>query len=100
MSVPYVTCKIDELEIINCGGNDNANFLVCDDDSGTYSGYAGAILNQFGFNVCVSDLFYADSSNYDAELHYGMVIKVEYINNDTESKNIGINAVLHEVVSE
>jgi len=101
--VPYVQCKIDEVEIINCSGNDNVDFLILDTGTNTYSQApvaavgANYILNQFGFNVAVSDLFYSDSSNYDADLYQGMIVRVIYKNTESQDKNIGINFVLHEV---
>jgi len=97
--VPYAHCKIDEVEVINCSGNDNVDLKVLDDESGTYSTVPNYCLNQFGFNVSVSDLYYADSSNYDADLYQNMVLEVIFKNNDAEAKNIGINFVLHEVVT-
>jgi hypothetical protein len=96
--VPYVHCKIDEVEIINCCGNDNVDLKVLDNAAGTFSGVPNYVLNQFGFNVCLSDLYYTDSSNYDADLYQSMIIEVTYYNNFEEDKNIGINFVLHEVV--
>jgi len=96
--IPYVQCKIDEVEIINCSGNDNVDLKVRDNASGTYSSIPNVLLNQFGFNVCLSDLYYADTSNYDANLYQTMKMEVVYRNNDDEDKNIGVNFVLHEVV--
>lgn len=103
IAVPYIQCKIDEVEIINCSGNDDVNFMVLDTDVNTYSQApvadvgANYMLNQFGFNVVVSDLYYSDSSNYDADLYQGMIVRVIYKNNEAQDKNIGINFVLHEV---
>ena len=48
----------------------------------------------------ISDLYYSDSSNYDADLFLGMQIEIIFHNNDAEEKNIGINYVLHEVVAQ
>lgn len=103
MVVPYVQCKIDEVEIINCSGNDDVDLKVLDTAENAYSQAPvesvgpNYLLNQFGFDVCVSDLYYSDSSNYDADLFQGMIVRAVFKNRDTESKNIGINFVLHEV---
>ena len=96
--IPYTKCKIDEIEIINCSGNDCGDFIVKDSISGTYSGVPNKILNQFGFDVCFSDLYYSDSSQYDAELYQGMQVEIVYKNKETDSKNIGINLTLHEII--
>lgn len=103
-SVPYGHCKIDEVEIINCSGNDDVDLLVRDTAAGTYSqmffgnAIPDVVLDQFGFDVACSDLYYSDSSNYDADLYLGMVIEIVFKNKEAESKNIGINFVLHEVI--
>lgn len=60
-------------------------------------GYPSYPLNQFGFNVFVSDFLYSDKSNYDADLIKDFQILIVYKNNGTERANIGINLVLHEV---
>lgn len=97
LEIPYGKCKVDELEIVNCSGNDCLDLLIKDDANGTYSGIPNKILNQFGFDVCLSDLYYSDSSQYDAELMLGMKIEVIFKNKDADSKNIGINFTLHEM---
>ena len=95
--VPYARCKIDEIEIVGCTGHDNIDLLVRDTAFGSYSGYPNATLEQFGFNVCLADLFYSDTSNYDANLYGGMIIEMHYKNNEEDIKSIGYNIVLHEV---
>lgn len=95
--IPYTKCKIDEIEIINCSGNDCGDFIVKDSEAGTYSGEPNKILNQFGFDVCFSDLYYSDSSQYDAELYQGMQVEIIFKNKDADSKNIGVNLTLHEI---
>lgn len=96
--VPYSHCKIDEVEIVNCSGNDDVDLKVRDNAVGTFSTFPNAVLDQFGFDVCLSDLYYTDASNYDADLYQSMVIEVTFKNNDNEDKNIGVNFVLHEVI--
>lgn len=104
MAVPYVHCKIDEVEITQCSGNDDLDLKVVDTEAGTYTqmftgtAVPNAVLDQFGFDIAMSDMYYSDSSNYDADLYQGMVIEVTYKNKESESKNIGVNFVLHEVI--
>ena len=106
LMVPYAHCKIDEVEIVGCDNTDDVDLLVLDTENGDIQLSMGvpedqvvskAVLNQFGFRVALSDMFYSDSSNYDADLYYGMFVKVLYYNNSDVDKSIGINVVLHEV---
>jgi hypothetical protein len=93
--ITYAHCKITGMEIVGSKVGDTLDFLVLDDDSGTYSGTANAVLNQFGYDVAMPDGFYKRESNYDADLYLNMTISIEY---DSESaKDVYINYVLHEV---
>lgn len=96
-TVPYEIAKIDEVEIINCAGVDTVDLKILDSDTGTYTTVPNYLLNQFGFDVNLSDIYYTDASNYDAELNIGMQIEIIYKNNEPDTKSIGINFVLHEV---
>lgn len=95
--VPYAVAKIDEVEIVNCSATDTCHLKVLDNDAGTFSTVPNYLLNQFGFDVNLSDIYYTDTSNYDAELYQSMVVEIEYFNNEAEAKDIGVNFVLHEV---
>jgi len=95
--VPYPAVKINKVEIINAGMLDIVDFKILDTDTGGYSGVPNYVLNQFGFDVVISDWFYFDESDYDADLYLGMVIRVIYKNKTNDIKNIGINYTLHEV---
>lgn len=96
-TVPYTVAKVDEVEIINCSGVDTVDLNILDSATGTYTTIPNYLLNQFGFDVNVSDIYFTDTSNYDAELNIGMQIEILYTNNEADSKSIGINFVLHEV---
>lgn len=95
-SIRYVVefdfCKIDEVEIVNCGFPDTVSFNVLHNEYG--------LLNEFGKDIFLSDGYYNDSSNYDAELVKDLIIEVLYSNNGTEKKEVGINFVIHEVKAE
>lgn len=97
-AVPYNIALIDEVEVINCTATDTVNLLVRDNELGSFSGVPNAVLNQFGFDVNLSDIYYTDTSNYDAKLYQSMIIEVTYKNNEQNTKSIGVNFVLHEVV--
>ena len=56
------------------------------------------ILNQFGFNVVVSELLYSDKSDYDADVYSGFQIVVKYKNQTNSDKEIGFNLIYHEVI--
>lgn len=95
--IPYGHCKIDEVELIDSNTGDVADIMILDSDIGSYSGVPYLTLNQFGYDVNISEGYYSDSSNYEADLYLGMVVRVLYKNlGDTEA-NFGINLVLHEV---
>lgn len=98
-TVPYPTCKITEIEILEGNTGDIVNFKVLDDTSGTYSGVPNYVLNQFGFSVNIAEKFYSRKSNYDADLYYGMQVRLEYDStaSDLLPKTVYINLILHEV---
>ena len=58
----------------------------------------GHLLNQFGFDVCVSAGLYEDQSTYDADLGGTMEIGLTYKNNSDAEITVGVNYVLHELV--
>ena len=105
MLVPYANCKIDEVEIIGCESSDVVDFLVLDTADGLIQQSMGVpleyitpflSLNQFGFDVNISDMYYSDSSNYEADLIYGLTVRMVYKNKTSSDKQIGANFVLHE----
>ena len=105
MLVPYASCKIDEVEIIGCESTDTVDFLVLDTEQGLAQQSMGVpaeyvtpflMLNQFGFDVNIADMYYSDSSNYEADLVGGMVVRMVYKNTTDQTKTIGANFVLHE----
>ncbi len=98
VTVPYAKCKINKIEIIDANTRDCIDLLVLDDTNGTYSTIPNYVLNQFGFGVVVSDLLYADKSDYDADLYMGMQLKVVYHNRTNNNKEVGLNVIFHEVV--
>ena len=99
-TVPYIQCKITGIEIIGAEEGDKVQFKVIDDANGTYSGTPNQQLNQFGFDVYPSINFYNYKSNYDADLYYGMKLRLTYDSKDVvldPSRDIYINYILHEV---
>lgn len=102
-TIPYAHCKIEAMEIINATTGDSMNFKVLDTATNTYSGLdvgtygANFLLNQFGFNVYPVEGGYTHQSQYDADLYSGMVVEIEYSNNDANTKDVYINYVLNEV---
>ena len=97
---PYSASKFTGAELFGVDLGDTLNFYVLDDASNTYSGAPGSNyqLNQFGFNVEMPPGGkYKNTSNYDADIYLGMVIRCEYTNNGAEDKYIAMNPWLHEV---
>lgn len=102
--IPYPHCKFSGANIIGCKLKDKVDFLVLDNVTNTYSGLdvgtygANFTLNKFGFDVEMPDEPYENTSNYDADLYYGMVIRCIYKNTSlTDDKYIAVNFWLHEV---
>lgn len=97
MIIPYGHCKIDEVEVVGCSSGDTVDLTVLDSEEGSYSGQPNLMLNQFGFDVNLSEGYYSDSSNYEADLYVGMVMRVTFKNSSSEPVEVGANYVLHEV---
>jgi hypothetical protein len=96
-TIPYAWVKIIGLELMGGETLDTVDFYVLDSTTGTYSTVPNYVLNQFGFSVNVSAVKYEETCNYDADLYYGMQIKIVY--NSISNKTVGINFNLNEVKS-
>lgn len=96
--VPYNECKINKIEIIDANSLDQIDLQVLDTPTGTLSTIPNYMLNQFGFDVVVSDFLYSDKSDYDADLVKDMQLKITYKNNTTSNKKVGFNVIFHEVI--
>lgn len=97
--VSYTTCKFSGAEIFNTDLGDTVDFKILDDANNTYSGAPGSNyqLNQFGFDVQMPADRYKNTSNYDADLNVGMVVRCSYTNNSGAAKTVAMNIWLHEV---
>ena len=95
--IPYDNCKITGLEIIGGNTGDTISLKVLDTPTGTISGIADYMLNQFGFDVNVSKDFYKRDSAYDADLIKDMKIRIEYDSIATLPALVYINLIIHEV---
>lgn len=93
--IPYPTCKITGLEIINGEVGDKVDLFILDDDLGTYSTVPNYVLNQFGFDTNIAKDFYNRESQYDADLYYNMCVSITYYSQS--AKTVYINYLLHEV---
>ena len=64
--VPYAKAKINKLEVIDANTRDRIDLIVKSPSDSTLAGSYGMptnyLLNQFGFDVVVSDLLYSDKS--------------------------------------
>lgn len=93
--VPYPEAKINEAEFVNTSAGCTANLKILDTAAGTYSGVPNLMLNQFGFNVNLTEGNYKDVSQYDADVYTGMRIVLEITS--PVAFDIRINIVFHEV---
>lgn len=97
IAVPYNQCKINKLEVIAANPLDRIDLKVLDTPTGTLSTIPNFMLNQFGFNVIVSELIYSDKSDYDADLIKDMQIEITYYNDSAQDITVGYNVIFHEV---
>jgi hypothetical protein len=96
--IPYNSCKITGIEIINGKLGDAASLRVFDTPTGTISGIENQELNQFGFEMNIAPDFYKYKSDYDADLIKDLKVEVEYTTEaDPEGRVVYINLFLHEV---
>jgi len=106
--IPYAHAKFTGANVFGSELKDVLDFSVHDNATNDYSGapispgptyYPNFLLNQFGFAVEMPpNGIYENTSNYDADLFMGMIIRCTYTNNGASDKYIGINHWLHEVV--
>jgi hypothetical protein len=94
-TIPYPWVKVTGLDVMNGEVLDIIDVLVLDSIEGSYSSIPNYVLNQFGFNVNLSQGMYSCQSTFDADLFIGMQIKVVY--NSQTAKKIGLNFSLNEV---
>ena len=97
------TCKFSGAQIIGGEQGDQVDFKILDTNTNTVSGLdvnvfgANFPLNQFGFDVVIPSSNYSNTSDYDADLFAGLVVRCVYKNSTATAKTIGINLELHEV---
>lgn len=95
--IPYDNCKIDSIEILWAPECLQADLKVYDTPTGTISTVPNLMLNQFGFDAGVAKDFYAEKSQYDADLIKDMKVEVTLKNPDNSTKDVCVNFILHEV---
>jgi len=106
-TIPYTACKFTGANIFGVDLEDTLNFKIMDTATNAYSGaptsplpnyYPSIQINQFGFDVEMpAGGVYENTSNYDADLYPGMIVRCEYTNNGASDKYISMNLWLHEV---
>lgn len=93
----YPWVKMLGIEVIGGQVGDYADLKIYDDASGTYSGHANLLLNQFAYAVNIGPNSYTKMAQFDADLYQNMVIKVTYNSVSLLSKTIGLNLLMNEV---
>jgi len=102
--IPYDVCKITGIEIIGCKHLDVVDLMVLDTPTNTISGLdvptygANYQLDQFGYDVNVSNDRFNHQSKYDADLIKDMVVRIIYKEKNAMTKTVSINYDLHEVI--
>ena len=80
-TIPYEWAKITGLSIVNGEALDTIDVFVLDSTTGTYTTYPNHQLNQFGFNVNMTEGFYSCYSSFESDLYLNMQIKIVYRSN-------------------
>jgi hypothetical protein len=94
-TIDYPWVKVIGIEAVNAESLDTAELRVYDSPAGTYSGVSGYMLNQFGYTLNIGKDFYSKTAAFDADLYYGMKLKITYVS--LSDKRVGINYLLNEV---
>lgn len=94
-TTPYPHVKFIAIEFTGGLEGDQCDLEVYDTAMGTYSTIPNYKLNQFGFGANIAKEFYQHTSEFDADLYQGMIVKLTY--NSPVAKNVGINFVMNEV---
>jgi hypothetical protein len=94
-TVPYAQVEISGVGLIGCEALDVVSFSVLDSTTGTYSGHANTVLNQFGYNVNLPADQYEYECAYTSTLYQNMQIQLTYTS--VSAKTIGINFILNQV---
>lgn len=96
--VPYNHCKMNEAKIVWQPKGCIANFEVFDDANGTYSTVPNFKLNQFGYNVGVSEGDHHSTCKYDADVYLGMKIRCTITcPTGMAAQDICVNFILNEL---
>jgi hypothetical protein len=93
--IPYAEVEINGVSVIGSEALDVVSFSVLDSTTGTYSGHANAVLNQFGYNVNLPAGQYEYECAYTSTLYQNMQIQLVYTS--ISAKTIGINFILNQV---
>lgn len=96
-TIGYPWVKITGVECFGAETLDTCELRVYDSPAGTYSGVSGAFLNQFGYTLNMGKDYYQREAPYDADLYYGMVLKLTYVSQS--AKRVGVNFLMTEVKS-
>ena len=94
-TIPYSQVEISGVSIVGCEALDVVSFSVLDSTTGTYSGHANYLLNQFGYNVNLPAGQYEYECDYTSTLYQNMQIQLTY--NSLSAKTVGINFILNQV---
>jgi len=95
--IPYDIAKINQMELINAREGDNVDLKAYDTPTGTISGVANYMLNQYAFKLELPNGYYKDKSDYDADFIKDMRIEVTYYNNGDTPHIVRGNIIYHEV---
>jgi hypothetical protein len=96
------TFRYNAIEILNGQYGDSVDLKIIDNESGSYSGYPSSppvvTLDQFGDNWNTKPEM-SKELPYEATLYTGMIIRVEYTNNDSDKdRDVYVNHDLHLVI--
>jgi len=106
ITVPYLKCKINKLELLWFPEGVTVDFEVLDTEDCAIQIAMGvpeqdrvpnAMLNQFSFGAGIRTNYHEDTSEYDADLIQDMKIRITLHNPTIVTKTVCINSVFHEI---
>lgn len=95
--IPYNAAKINQMELVNAREGDTVDLKAYDTPTGTISGVANYMLNQYAFKLELPNGYYMDKSDYNADFIKDMKIEVTYYNNGDTPHIVRGNIIYNEV---
>jgi hypothetical protein len=93
--IPFNEMKFNGIHIVNGKVGETVNLKILDTATGTITGVANYLLNQFGFSVNLPDGVFIRESQYDADMIKDLVVRIELT--AVEARDFRVNYAIHEL---